>query len=75
VTDLRLHTALLAAGGQSTRYVLRGADHGELAFLGDAEGSAVWFTRSVYDAVTDFLRQRLGTTPGFRTNHDERKMP
>jgi len=32
----RRHTALIAAGARSTRYVLDGAAHGDLAFLGDS---------------------------------------
>ncbi|HEV7613628.1 MAG TPA: prolyl oligopeptidase family serine peptidase [Steroidobacteraceae bacterium] len=34
---LILHNALSAAGGHSVRYVLDGAGHGDLSFLGDTE--------------------------------------
>jgi acetyl esterase/lipase len=60
---LRLHTALRAAGVDSTRYVLRGANHGDLAFLGDHEAGRVWSTTTVLDIVTGFLRDRLAPVP------------
>jgi acetyl esterase/lipase len=56
---LRLHSALLARGVDSTRYVLDGANHGDMAFLGDEESGRVWSTTTVMDQIVDFLRGRL----------------
>lgn len=56
---LHLHSALRAAGVDSTRYVLRGANHGDMAFLGDPDAGRVWSTTTVLDLVTGFLRERL----------------
>jgi len=57
---LILHNALTAAGGQSTRYVLDGAGHGDLAFLGDAKAGLPWSSRESMDILVDFLRRSLG---------------
>jgi EmrB/QacA subfamily drug resistance transporter len=61
--SLLLHSALRAAGAESTRYVLRGANHGDLAFLGDPDAGRVWSTTTVLDLVTGFLRERLAVLP------------
>lgn len=48
--------------GSSTppyRYVLQGAKHGDLAFLGDLESGLPWSTRQVMGYVIDFLYQHL----------------
>ena len=37
-----LHNALTAAGAHSTRYVLEGAGHGDLSFLGDSKSGLPW---------------------------------
>ena len=53
---LILHNALTAAGGRSVRYVLEGADHGDLSFLGDTESGLPWSARQTMDIIVDFLR-------------------
>jgi acetyl esterase/lipase len=58
---LLLHDALRAAGVDSTRYVLDGAGHGDLAFLlGDPAAALPWSTQEVLDRITGFLDSRLG---------------
>ncbi|TDD63267.1 alpha/beta hydrolase [Kribbella antibiotica] len=49
-----LHQALLAAGIESTRYVVRGAGHGTLS-----EHPAVWTSAALMDYVVDFFRAHL----------------
>jgi len=56
---LLLHTALRAAGASSTRYVLDGANHGDLAFLGDPDAGLPWSTEEVMDRIVEFLESRL----------------
>jgi acetyl esterase/lipase len=57
---LLLHTALLTHGVESTRYVLDGAGHGDLAaMLGDPETALPWSTREVLGYVVDFLDEKL----------------
>jgi acetyl esterase/lipase len=57
---LLLHTALLAHGVQSTRYVLAGAGHGDLAaMLGDPEAALPWSTTEFLGYITDFLGKHL----------------
>ena len=58
--SLALHNALRAAGVQSTRYVLDGANHGDLAFLGDPAGGLPWSTQTVMDLIVAFLGNHLG---------------
>lgn len=61
---LSLHTALRAAGVGSTRYVLDGADHGDLAFLtGNSTAALPWSTEEVMVHQIEFLRTKLGATP------------
>jgi acetyl esterase/lipase len=57
---LILHQALLAAGGHSTRYVLDGAGHGDLSFLGDHESSLPWSTRQTMGIIIEFLHRSIG---------------
>jgi acetyl esterase/lipase len=52
---LILHQALVAAGVQSTRYVVDGAGHGDLAFIGDTESGLLWSTNRVMNLIVDFL--------------------
>lgn len=54
-----LHQALLAAGADSTRYVLDGADHGDLSFLGRSDSGLPWSSRTTMDVITDFLHRHL----------------
>jgi len=57
--SLALHNALRAAGVQSTRYVLDGANHGDLAFLGDPAAGLPWSTQTVMDLTVAFLGNHL----------------
>ncbi len=56
---LLTHDALVAAGVPSTRYLVEGAGHGDLAFLGDPEGGRVWSTVAVLDPLVDFFVDNL----------------
>ncbi|MFG2785148.1 alpha/beta fold hydrolase [Streptomyces prunicolor] len=56
---LLLHEALRAHGADSTRVVLLGAGHGDLAVLADAEVGRPWSTRRTMDMITDFLHRTL----------------
>jgi acetyl esterase/lipase len=56
---LILHNALRAAGVDSTRYVLQGARHGDLAFFGDHESGLPWSSRQVMGYLIAFLRDHL----------------
>jgi acetyl esterase/lipase len=58
---LMLHNALVAAGAQSTRYVLDGAGHGDLSFLGDSKSALPWSTKQTMGIVVDFFRRSIGT--------------
>ncbi len=55
-TDL-LHHALVDAGAHSTRYVLRGAGHGDLSATGAQ--AKLWTTTTVLDLIRDFLNDHL----------------
>jgi acetyl esterase/lipase len=57
---LMLHTALLSAGAHSTRYVLDGADHGDLAFMGDEKSGLPWSAKETMDIIVDFLTRAPG---------------
>jgi acetyl esterase/lipase len=56
---LTLHKALIAAGANSTRYVLEGAGHGDLSFLGDTKAGLPWSTNQTMRIMVDFLRQSI----------------
>ena len=56
---LLLHEALLADGVESTRYVLTGAGHGDLGFLGDQEAVLPWTSRETMDLIVEFLDRKL----------------
>lgn len=56
---LLTHDALVAAGVSSTRYLIDGAGHGDLAFLGDPEGGRAWSTTAVMDPLVQFFANRL----------------
>ncbi|MEU8759706.1 alpha/beta hydrolase [Streptomyces sp. NPDC048659] len=51
--------ALRAAKVEGTRYVVKGADHGDLAFLGDTEAGKKWTTQKVMGTITRFLDRKL----------------
>jgi acetyl esterase/lipase len=52
---LILHDALVAAGVHSTRYVVDGAGHGDLTFMGDVQSGRAWSTNEVMSLIVDFL--------------------
>jgi acetyl esterase/lipase len=54
---LILHDALVAAGGRSTRYVVDGAGHGDLAFMGDTQSGLLWSTNKVMNLIVVFLNR------------------
>lgn len=54
---LILHDALVAAGVRSSRYVLDGAAHGDLSFMGDAQSGLLWSTNKVMNLIVDFLNR------------------
>jgi acetyl esterase/lipase len=56
---LILHNALIAAGAHSTRYVLEGAGHGDLSFLGDSKSGLPWSTNQTMGLIVDFLRSSI----------------
>jgi acetyl esterase/lipase len=49
-----LHQALRAAGVDTTRYVLKGAGHGELS-----DNPEIWDSTELVDRIVEFLRSRL----------------
>ena len=57
---LILHNALIAAGGHSTRYVLEGAGHGDLSFLGDSKSGLPWSTNQTMGIIVGFLKRSIG---------------
>lgn len=57
---LILHDALSAAGGHSVRYVLDGAGHGDLSFLGDTESGLPWSAKQTMDIIVGFLKASIG---------------
>jgi acetyl esterase/lipase len=59
---LILHNALTVAGAHSTRYVLEGAGHGDLSFLGDTKSGLPWSTRQTMGVIIDFLNASLGNS-------------
>jgi acetyl esterase/lipase len=61
---LLLHNALNAAGGHSTRYVLDGASHGDLAFLGDPKAGLPWSTNQTMGIIIDFLKRTISAQSG-----------
>jgi acetyl esterase/lipase len=54
---LILHNALVAAGVRSSRYVVDGAGHGDLTFMGDAHSGLLWSTNKVMSLIIDFLNR------------------
>jgi acetyl esterase/lipase len=57
---LILHNALIAAGAHSTRYLLEGAGHGDLSFLGDSKSGLPWSTNQTMGVIVGFLRSSIG---------------
>ena len=56
---LRLHHALRAAGSESTRHLIDGGNHGDLAFLGDTKAGLSWSNTEVMGVIVNFLVARL----------------
>jgi len=60
-----VNNALLAKGVESTRYLIKGANHGDLTFLGSSpsnvKASLPWSTRKVMGLIVSFLNQHLGS--------------
>jgi dipeptidyl aminopeptidase/acylaminoacyl peptidase len=58
---LVLHNALRAKGVDSTRYVVTGANHGDLTVLGgDANAAKQWSSQQVMGKIVSFLDKHLG---------------
>ncbi|MDH6218673.1 acetyl esterase/lipase [Streptomyces pseudovenezuelae] len=57
--SLILLDALKAKGVEATRYVIKGADHGDMSFLGDPKAGLPWSTQKVMGIITGFLDQKL----------------
>jgi acetyl esterase/lipase len=54
---LILHDALVAKGVRSIRYVVDGAAHGDLSFMGDTQSGLLWSTNKVMNLLVDFLNR------------------
>jgi acetyl esterase/lipase len=59
--SLILLNDLKEKGVEGTRYVIKGADHGEMSFLGDLKASVPWSTQKVMGTITGFLHEKLGS--------------
>jgi acetyl esterase/lipase len=58
---LILHNALRARGVDSTRYVVKGANHGDLSFMGgDPNAAKQWSSQQVMGDIVSFLGKHLG---------------
>jgi acetyl esterase/lipase len=56
---LLLHTALRAKGIPSTRYVLQGANHGDMPLITDPRAASLWSTKTVMGIIVEFLARHL----------------
>jgi acetyl esterase/lipase len=56
---LILHNALNAAGSRSIRYVLEGAGHGDMSFMGDSESGLPWSTKQTMGIIVAFLEASI----------------
>jgi acetyl esterase/lipase len=56
---LLMHNALRAKGVESTRYLLTGAGHGDVSFMGDAKAGNAWSTQRVMEIIVTFLGRHL----------------
>jgi acetyl esterase/lipase len=56
---LLVHNALRAKRVDSTRYVLIGAGHGDMSFMGDAMAGYAWSTQKVMGIIVTFLGKHL----------------
>ena len=59
---LILHDALVVTGVRSTRYVVDGAAHGDLSFMGDGQSGLLWSTNKVMNLIVDFLNRLNAAT-------------
>jgi acetyl esterase/lipase len=59
---LILHDALVAAGVRSNRYVVDGAAHGDLTFMGDEHSGLLWSTSKVMNLIVEFLNRLNAST-------------
>jgi acetyl esterase/lipase len=66
---LILHNALIALGANSTRYVLEGAGHGDLSFLGDTKAGLPWSTNQTMRIIVDFLHHSIGVEAASPRDH------
>ncbi|WP_210583351.1 alpha/beta hydrolase [Streptomyces sp. GESEQ-35] len=58
--SLILADALKAKDVDATRYVVKGADHGDMSFVGDPKAGIPWSTQKVMGTITSFLGERIG---------------
>ncbi|MEV7284080.1 alpha/beta hydrolase [Streptomyces sp. NPDC093252] len=56
---LKLSDKLKAKGADATRYVVEGANHGDMAFMGNTESVKDWSSVPVMNAITGFLDEKL----------------
>jgi acetyl esterase/lipase len=56
-----VNNALRAQGVDSTRYLIKGANHGDLSFTGNTKAALPWSTQKVMGLIVSFLRQHLGS--------------
>lgn len=54
-----VHQALRAAGVDSTRYVVAGANHGDFGVLADSDAALAWSSATVTNVITEFLHRHL----------------
>jgi acetyl esterase/lipase len=54
-----LHRALQAAGVDSTRYVLHGANHGDMAVMGKPGTGLPWSASQTMGIIVEFLHRTL----------------
>jgi hypothetical protein len=52
-----VHDALVTAGVRSNRYVVDGAAHGDLTFMGDTHSGLLWSTNQVMNLIVEFLNR------------------
>ena len=52
-----LHEALLKHGAKSSRYIVAGANHGDLAFINDKQSGLYWTSKDVMDVMLSFLNK------------------
>jgi acetyl esterase/lipase len=57
-----LQDSLVTAGARSKRYVVDGAAHGDLTFIGDTHSGLLWSTNKVMNLVVEFLNGLGGVT-------------